>query len=280
MGGVSVLAGSAARRVAASVPSQNFLFGPELPTADIATYARVALANGFAGEKPHPLYLRAPDAKPQAHLIAAAAGTSDAHPLHCPAPARIFHRAAWRRTAAQRLPRCTARISSRPWTDGEFEQLIAQDTVFGFAGLEIGKGKAGPVGFVLARLAAGEAEILTLAVARSHRREGLGWRLMDAVLRELHAQRADKLFLEVDETNQPAHRALPPVRLSRGRQAPALLPVGRWRQIRRACHAARSSLARELPCACVGPYFLRMTLSENRFSLLGVMRRGEDNQGE
>jgi [ribosomal protein S18]-alanine N-acetyltransferase len=93
---------------------------------------------------------------------------------------------------------------ARPWTDGEFEQLIAQDAVFGFAGLETGKGKAGPVGFVLARLAGGEAEILTLAVARSHRREGLGWRLMDAVLRELHGQRAEKLFLEVDETNAGA----------------------------------------------------------------------------
>ena len=115
---------------------------------------------------------------------------------------------------------------ARPWTDGEFEQLIAQDTVFGFAGLETGKGKAGPVGFVLARLAAGEAEILTLAVARSHRREGLGWQLMDAVLRELHAQRAEELFLEVDETNSRRDRALPPVRLPRGRQAPALLPVG------------------------------------------------------
>jgi ribosomal-protein-alanine N-acetyltransferase len=92
----------------------------------------------------------------------------------------------------------------RPWTDGEFEQLLMQDTVFGFAGLETGRGSAGPVGFVLARLAAGEAEILTLAVARSHRREGLGWRLMDAVLRELHAARAEALFLEVDETNQAA----------------------------------------------------------------------------
>ena len=67
--GVSVLAGSAARRVAASVPSHSFRFGPELPTADIATYARVAIANGFdGGKKPRPLYLRAPDAKPQAHL--------------------------------------------------------------------------------------------------------------------------------------------------------------------------------------------------------------------
>jgi ribosomal-protein-alanine N-acetyltransferase len=92
----------------------------------------------------------------------------------------------------------------RPWTDGEFEQLLAQDTVFGFAGLETGRGSAGPVGFVLARLAAGEAEILTVAVARSHRRLGLGWQLMDAVLRQLHAERAEALFLEVDETNAPA----------------------------------------------------------------------------
>jgi tRNA threonylcarbamoyladenosine biosynthesis protein TsaB len=68
MDGVTVLAGSAARRVAERVPSQSFLFGRELPTADIATYARVALARGFTGERPHPLYLRAPDARPQAHL--------------------------------------------------------------------------------------------------------------------------------------------------------------------------------------------------------------------
>ena len=53
---------------------------------------------------------------------------------------------------------------------------------------------AAPVGFVLARLAAGEAEILTVAVARTHRRHGLGWRLMDAVLRQLHADRAEALF--------------------------------------------------------------------------------------
>ena len=92
----------------------------------------------------------------------------------------------------------------RPWSDGEFEQLLAQDAVFGFAGLEIGRGSAGPVGFVLARLAAGEAEILAIAVARSHRREGLGWQLMHAVLRELHAERAEALFLEVDETNEAA----------------------------------------------------------------------------
>ncbi|MBN9270901.1 MAG: GNAT family N-acetyltransferase, partial [Mesorhizobium sp.] len=92
----------------------------------------------------------------------------------------------------------------RPWTDGEFAALLAQDTVFGYAVRETGKGAKPPVGFVLARLAAGEGEILTVAVARAHRRQGLGWRLMDAVLRQLHAQRAEALFLEVDETNMAA----------------------------------------------------------------------------
>lgn len=92
----------------------------------------------------------------------------------------------------------------RPWTGGEFSDLLAQHTVFGFAAFEAGRGKAGPVGFVLARLAAGEAEILTVAVSRAHRRQGLGRQLMDAVLRRLHAQRAEALFLEVDETNAPA----------------------------------------------------------------------------
>ncbi|MBA3449065.1 MAG: GNAT family N-acetyltransferase, partial [Pseudaminobacter sp.] len=86
-------------------------------------------------------------------------------------------------------------------TDGEFEGLLEQDTVFGYAAREIGHGNEKPVGFVLARLVADEGEILTVAVARAHRRQGLGWQLMDAVLRELHGQRAEALFLEVDETN-------------------------------------------------------------------------------
>ena len=92
----------------------------------------------------------------------------------------------------------------RPWSGGEFSALLEEETVFGFAGREIGAGNAPPAGFVLARLAAGEGEILTIAVARAHRRRGLGWLLMDAVLRELHAERAEALFLEVDETNTPA----------------------------------------------------------------------------
>ena len=93
---------------------------------------------------------------------------------------------------------------SRPWSDVEFAGLLDQEPVFGFAAREIGRPASIPAGFVLARQAAGEAEILTIAVARAFRRGGLGWALMDAVLRELYHQRAEALFLEVDETNVAA----------------------------------------------------------------------------
>ncbi|MEZ5810447.1 MAG: GNAT family N-acetyltransferase [Rhizobiaceae bacterium] len=92
----------------------------------------------------------------------------------------------------------------RPWDESEFAALLEQKTVFGFAARQEGRGSARPDGFVLARLAAGEAEILTIAVARPKRGRGLGRALMEAVLRHLHAERAEALFLEVGENNQPA----------------------------------------------------------------------------
>jgi ribosomal-protein-alanine N-acetyltransferase len=93
---------------------------------------------------------------------------------------------------------------SRPWSAEEFEALLAQHTVFGFAVREVGNPRQGLLGFVLARLAAGEGEILTIAVSGAHRGRGLGRALMDAVLRRLHSERAEELFLEVDDTNEPA----------------------------------------------------------------------------
>lgn len=93
---------------------------------------------------------------------------------------------------------------ARPWSEAEFESLLSQTTVFGFAVLPLGKRPGVPTGFVLARQAADEGEILTIAVSRSQRRQGLGRQLMDAVLRKLHADRAAALFLEVEENNGPA----------------------------------------------------------------------------
>lgn len=93
---------------------------------------------------------------------------------------------------------------ARPWSEDEFVGLLSDPAVIGFGARETGRGGEAPVGFVLARHAAGEAEILSIAVMRTHRREGIGWLLMDAVLRHLHAERAEALFLEVDAANAPA----------------------------------------------------------------------------
>ena len=64
-----VLAGSAARKVAAGLTPQPLAIGPEAATADIATYARIAATRGPAPRPPVPLYLREPDAKPQAGFV-------------------------------------------------------------------------------------------------------------------------------------------------------------------------------------------------------------------
>lgn len=62
--GPCVLAGSAALRLAAMLPGRPAMLGPLGGTADIAVYARLA-GKRAPGGKPKPLYLRAPDAKPQ-----------------------------------------------------------------------------------------------------------------------------------------------------------------------------------------------------------------------
>jgi ribosomal-protein-alanine N-acetyltransferase len=62
-------------------------------------------------------------------------------------------------------------------------------------------------GFILSRLAAGEAEILSIAVARKQRGRGFARPLLDLNLRRLAGLGARTVFLEVDENNMPA-RAL------------------------------------------------------------------------
>ncbi|MBW9063440.1 GNAT family N-acetyltransferase [Rhizobium herbae] len=92
-----------------------------------------------------------------------------------------------------------------PWSDGELHSLMVQDTVFGFVARQSNAyGRPLTGGFVLSRVAAGEAEILTIGVDPRFARLGLGWRLMRAALREARDQAAEAVFLEVDETNVAA----------------------------------------------------------------------------
>jgi len=62
-------------------------------------------------------------------------------------------------------------------------------------------------GMLLARLAADEAEVLTLAVVPERRQQGVGGALMQAALEEARLRGAVRLFLEVS-TRNPAARGL------------------------------------------------------------------------
>lgn len=62
------LTGTAAKRIAENCDFPLFI-GSERNTADIALYARLAATKGDGEEKPKPLYLREPDAKPQAGFV-------------------------------------------------------------------------------------------------------------------------------------------------------------------------------------------------------------------
>ncbi len=59
-------------------------------------------------------------------------------------------------------------------------------------------------GMVLARVAADEAEILTVAVLPEARRQGLGRSLLEAAAEQAVARGAVALFLEVSTANGPA----------------------------------------------------------------------------
>ena len=84
------------------------------------------------------------------------------------------------------------------WNAKAIADLLATPGTFAFSA---------DAGFVLARVAAGEAEILTLAVAPGARGKGLGRALLQAAIGRAHAMGAQTMFLEVGADN-PAALAL------------------------------------------------------------------------
>lgn len=92
-----------------------------------------------------------------------------------------------------------AQAFDRPWDQATFETLLAGSGVFAFVAVD-----EDPVGVVLCRALAGEAEILTLAVPPWARRRGIARALMAAALGAARQLGAATCFLEVDINNAPA----------------------------------------------------------------------------
>lgn len=61
-------------------------------------------------------------------------------------------------------------------------------------------------GFVAARALGPEAEMLNLAVAPEHRRQGIGRRLVEELHRHLRARGTERVYLEVRPSNLPAQQ--------------------------------------------------------------------------
>ena len=84
----------------------------------------------------------------------------------------------------------------RPWSAGEFAGFLADPMVFLLV--------EGDAGFLLGRVVAGEAELLTVAVAPEARGRGLGQRLVSRFVYQARLRGAEVAFLEVAEDNAPA----------------------------------------------------------------------------
>ena len=83
----------------------------------------------------------------------------------------------------------------RPWSAEEFSGLLDYDRVFLCEHSS---------GFSLGRVAAGEAELLTLAVDPDRQRQGIGAELLDALEQSAAKKMANKMFLEVSADNRAA----------------------------------------------------------------------------
>jgi ribosomal-protein-alanine N-acetyltransferase len=90
----------------------------------------------------------------------------------------------------------------RGWGQGEFETMLAERNTF-TQRLMLGRTL---IGFIISRLAADEAEILSVAVAKSHRGRGYSRDLVANHLGYLAGRGIRRVFLEVEENNTPAVR--------------------------------------------------------------------------
>jgi ribosomal-protein-alanine N-acetyltransferase len=93
---------------------------------------------------------------------------------------------------------------ARTWSAHDFASLLAERSVIAIGLRRESWFSRHLAGFVLVRMAADEAEILTIAVRPSERGRGYGRMLMEEALRRLYRERIATCFLEVDRENAAA----------------------------------------------------------------------------
>jgi tRNA threonylcarbamoyl adenosine modification protein YeaZ len=165
---------------------------PDLP--DAARIAEAAIELAPAPEPPQPLYLRPPGARP---------------PIRSPGKVSVIEV-----TAAQAalMSALHAECFEDAWSADDIARLMAVPGAIALIALvapEINPDR--PAGFVLARRAADEAEIISIGTGSAFRRRGVARALVGGLTKKLKAAGARSLFIEVAARNDSAqalYRAL------------------------------------------------------------------------
>lgn len=188
VGSGSVLLNDAAQR-------DDLLLSPVSPDPDPVLVAQLAAGRPRPSVSPSPLYIRPPDAKLPSAVTAATAAKLAVNIQACgmesAAVLAVLHGDAF------------AGQSDEVWSEKSLGELLAMPGALALLALQGGD----PVGFILLRQAADEAEIITLAVQPRARRAGIARRLLTVGLDKITGRGALHCFLEVAETNDAA-RAL------------------------------------------------------------------------
>ena len=157
----------------------------------IAAVARLAATADPAVAPPAPCYLRAADAKAQPPLVrhaTVAVSVAGVGPDHAAIIAGI-HAAAF----------------EEPWDSNAIADLLSSPgAICLLAASAENLCDQQPLGFVLARKAADEMEILTIAVLPSSRRRGVGKALLDGLCNEARKAGAVSIFIEYATGNSAA----------------------------------------------------------------------------
>lgn len=95
------------------------------------------------------------------------------------------------------------------WTRGQIADSLLIPNISAIVidghGNDITDGQGSAAGFVLTRHAAGEEELLLIAVHPQHRRMGLGRRLIEMLIHRARARQVTHIFLQMRVNNPAVH---------------------------------------------------------------------------
>jgi tRNA threonylcarbamoyl adenosine modification protein YeaZ len=183
--GDSFIVGTGAEALIAAASPQRLIRLKDGDLPEARHFAPLCASRTPSETPPEPLYLRPPDAKPQVQAPRSAS------------PVTIRQASVGE---ASVLAALHSECFDNAWRAAEFAKLMAMPGALTYLACEGDE----PLAFLLARRAAGEAEILTIGTRPFARRRGIAAKLMSHLAQELRLTKEAQLFIEVAADNDAA----------------------------------------------------------------------------